>query len=397
VTSRFARVLPILLCVSLAPACSRTDTPDETQPTPMAPPRTTPAQTPGPSLRTVNGLRVLTLVGTPEEMGRQHGELLGDDVRWVVKTMIGDVTIDNEAYHKTFITGVKAMEKHLPDRWKRELHALAGTAKVDYWDLVGLQLFGDVGRAQFCSSFAVLGEATSTGECIVGRNFDYFYPSVARRASIIIDYHPKDRHRFLTLTWAGVINGWTLMNEHGIVTANNTAYAWGRNSLEGVSTCFMLRKVAEEAKSVAGGIDLVRKTPRACATNLIIAGGNPPDATVIEYDHERFHARPAKSGRVLATNSFLKLGREDEDEPTSGRYGVLAGLIRKHHGKIDRTMNFAGADGVPLTFINLHSAMLFPRDLTFRAAMGEVPACKSRYRWFRMTPTGIVSAEPVSR
>ena len=141
----------------------------------------------------------------------------------------------------------------------------------------------------------------------------------------------------------------------------------------------------------------MRKTPRACGTNLIIAGGTPPDATIIEYDHERFHARRPKGGRVLATNSFLSLGREVEDEPTSGRYGILDGLIRKHHGRIDRTMNFAAADGVPLTFINLHSAMLFPKDLTFRAAMGEVPACRAEYRWFRMTPTGVVEAEPAAR
>ncbi len=345
-------------------------------------------------LETINGLRVLTLVGTPEEMGRRHGELLREDVRWVVENVVRESIAPDDESRRRFIGRVRVMEKFFKESWRRELRALADAARVDYWELVGLQLFGDVQRAPFCSSFAVFGRATASGECIVGRNFDYWYSAVATRASVIIDYHPNDAHRFVTLSWAGVINGWTLMNEHGIVTANNTAYSYGKNSLEGLSTCFMLRKVAEEASTVEEAVRLVQKTPRACSTNLIIAGGEPPAAVIVEYDHERILVRRARRDYVLATNSFVRLGQEEDDEPTYGRYAVLGGLIRSNYGKIDRTMNFAGAEGVPLTFINLHSALLFPKDLTFRAAMGHFPACHSRYRWFRMTPRAVVSAEP---
>ena len=56
-----------------------------------------------------------------------------------------------------------------------------------------------------------------------------------------------DGRRFVTVTWAGVINGWTLMNNAHPVTANNAACSFGQNLLEGVSTCFMLRKIAERA------------------------------------------------------------------------------------------------------------------------------------------------------
>jgi hypothetical protein len=347
-------------------------------------------------LRTINGVRVLTLVGTPEEMGRRHGELLGEEVRWVVSAVIHRSVAPEAERRREFIERVKVMEKFLAESWKRELRTLASAAAVDYWELVALQLFGDVERAQLCSSFAVFGRATLGGECIVGRNFDYWYEDVARRSSVIIDYHPAGTHRFVTLSWAGVINGWTLMNDHGIVGANNTSYSGGVNSLQGLSTCFMLRKIAEQATSVAEGIELVQKTPRACSTNLLIAGGDPPAAAIVEYDHERLVVRHANDDYVLATNSFVRLGQEDAAEPEYGRYGVLRGLIRANYGKIDRGMNFAGAEGVPIESINLHSTLLFPKDLTFRAAMGQVPACRGSYPWFRVTPAGVVSAEPGS-
>ncbi len=342
----------------------------------------------------IDGVRVLTLVGTPEEMGRAHGELLGEDVRWVVETVVGPKISGDPSQREDFLKRVDAMEKFLKDDWRREMKALAGAAGVDYRELVALQLFGDVERAQMCSSFAVFGRATAGGECIVGRNFDYWYEEAAKRASVILDFHPAGGRRFVSLSWAGVVNGWTLMNDAGVVTANNTAYGGGANSLEGVSTCFMLRKIAEEAATVDEGARIVERAPRACSTNLIIAGGNPPAAAVVEYDHDRVVVRRAKEDFILATNSFVRLGQEADDEPEWGRYVVLRGLIREHYGRIDRTMNFAGAEGVPIESINLHSALLFPKDLTFRVAMGTVPACRGEYKWFRMTPDGIVRGEP---
>jgi hypothetical protein len=97
---------------------------------------------------------------------------------------------------------------------------------------------------------------------------------------------------------------------------------------------------------------------------------------------------------VLAANSFLALHRTDMTDDyfaLSGRYATLEDLIKKHHGKIDRTMNFAGAEGVPM-LCNLHSALLFPADLTLAVSMGKAPACKQPYRELRMTADGIVGA-----
>ncbi len=382
----------IALVLLAAGACRRADTG-------ARPPAVQPAaakESAASRLYTVGGFRVLTLVGTPEEMGRAHGELLRDDVRWVVDKVVRQTVTRDPQYLADFLKRVDVMEPFLKEDWRRELKALASAAGVEYRELVALQLFGDVERAPMCSSFAAFGRATAGGECIVGRNFDYWHEEVAKRASIVIDYHPKGGRRFATLSWAGVVNGWTLMNDCGIVTANNTAYSGGEgaNSLEGISTCFMLRKIAEEATTVNEGTRLVQDSPRACSTNLIIAGGIPPGAAVVEYDHRRVVVRRAKDDYVLATNSFVELGAEKADEPTYGRYGILNGLIRENYGKVDRTMNFAAAEGVPLESINLHSALMFPKDLTFRAAMGSVPACRGTWGWFRMAPDGIVPAAP---
>ena len=277
----------------------------------------------------------------------------------------------------------------------RELHALARAAGVQYDDLVAAQLFGDVRRAQYCTSYAVLGPATRTGECIAGRNMDYWDNGVSAYAAMLLHATPEDGLPFVTVTWAGIINGWTAMNAAGVVSSNNTAYGAESESLDGISTCFLLRKVVQWARTVAEGVRIVEEGPRACGTNLLIAGGSPPDAAIVEFDHARVAVRRAEKGYVLADNSFRALYQEGSTwgDWEGSRYGTLRRLIEGSYGRIDPKMNFAGAPGVPITSMNLHSALLLPGSLRLRVSMGRVPACEYPYRAFRMTEQGIVSDE----
>lgn len=347
---------------------------------------------PGCSLSHVNGYLVLNLRGTPEQMGAAHGKLLGPTVRRVVDAVIVHGEGADPVAYARLIRGTRQMERQLPEDIRRELHALADAALVKYDDLVALQLFGDVQRASRCSSFAVFGPATATGETIVGRNFDFFDHGVGEYASVIISYQPEQGLPFMTITWAGIINGWTAMNTKGVVAANNTS--WGRSdSLDGLSTCFMIRKIVQHAQTVAEGVDIIQKTPRACGTNMLIAGGSPANAAVVEYDHDNVAVRWAERDVVIATNHFRTLYQDPpmgEEDYWCGRYQTLQHLINDNYGHIDRTMNFIAAQGASMGSMNLHSALLFPQDLSFRVSMGRTPANEYPYRPFRLTAVGVV-------
>jgi hypothetical protein len=274
----------------------------------------------------------------------------------------------------------------------------------------------------------VHGPATATGECVVGRNMDFYDYGVVAYGMVIIHYTPDRGRPFMTITWAGIINGWTLMNADGIVTANNTAGGAHSNSLEGISTCFMLRKVAQYARTVAEGVQIIKDTPRAVGTNMIVAGGDPCAAAIVEFDHENVEVRWAKDGVVLAANTFRSLYRnepesddgdgsddefdseyddedygdydsdDDDDDGYSyyyvdSRYKKLEDLITENYGRIDRSMNFIAAEGVPSPYMNLQCVLLFPDDLSFSAAIGMPPAYKGPFRKLRMTERGIVEGE----
>jgi len=385
-----------------------------------------PIESEGGRRQRLNGYLVLHLQGTPEQMGRQHGLLL----RREVQRMIRDLLLEGEAatpeQHTKLVQGAMVMERYLEPEFRAELRALAAAAEVEYADLVLAQLFGDVQRAQRagqhrstpsdrgtsvppmdgtftgedagatgrrpwqCTSFAVFGPATRTGECMVGRNMDFWDHGVSEWGGVLIHYRPDRGLPFMTTSWAGIINGWTAMNTAGIVSANNSSFDGKSDSLEGLSTCFMVRKVAQYAHSVDEGVRIVETTPRACGTNLIIAGGTPPDAAICEFDHEAVAVRRARDGWVAADNSFEELYQDDSRYRYVGyRAARLGDLIEGNYGRIDRAMNFAAAEGVPIRSINLHSAMLFPGDLRFNVSMTKKPAADHWYRPFRLTPEGI--------
>ena len=357
-------------------------------------------------LETLQGYAVLSLDGTPQQMGTACGRLLGPIIQRVIRDLITDgIGSDPEAY-RNMLAGSRVMEAYQPEAYRAELKALAEAAGVAYPDLLLLQYFGDVrrcidgaGSSPLCTAIAMLPPLTRDDACLVARNLDYFDHGVGEYASLLVHYRPKGKIPFVTVTWAGIINGWTLLNARGVVTANNTPFGAQSQSLRGVSTCFLLRQVAEHATTVNEALEIVRKAKRACGTNMLVASGRPPDAAVIEFDHERLVVRRPREGFLGAANHFelLNADRPPATSPPEGRVGAAFAAAQAAAGKLDLSVNVAGAEGVPIVGMNLHSAMIDATHLRLRLAIGAIPACHRPYRAFRFTTEGLtagLSGEP---
>ena len=349
------------------------------------------------TLETVSGVRILTLEGTPEQMGRAAGRFLRGDIRRVVRDMIADgVGAEAEAY-ANILRGGGVMEAHQHDDFRREVRAMAEAAGVKVDDLMLLQYFGDVrrciegpGSSAMCTSFAMMPPLTKEKTCIVGRNFDYFDHGVGEYASILVHYKPEGKIPFVTVTWAGIVNGWTLMNARGLVVSNDTVFE-GDNSLKGQSTCFLLRYVAERARTVDEGIELVKKADRSCGTAMLIASGDEPDAAIVEFDSKSIAVRRAEHGFVGADNGFLKLYRRSTGD-YYGRIKTAFDLARRHAGRVMIDTPIAEAEGVPIESMNLHCVTLDAGARTLRVAMGKIPAYRLPFKTFKLTDAGLVES-----
>jgi hypothetical protein len=348
---------------------------------------------------------LLTLRGTPAERGTAHGKLLAREVLAVVKGVKRHLSgADN---YKQCLEGTRVMRKFIDADVLEELDACAAAAEIDKDDLLLAQLFGDVARAKgirtFCSAFAAFGPATEKGALIVGRNFDYAGFGLEEGTPVIMQIIPKGDgagRPFVTIGYAGILNGWTAMNIDGLCVSNNTLFS-GTDSLEGMSTCFLLRKIAERARTVEEGVKLIETTPRACTTGMLVAGKNDAgtwDARFVEFDSKSTAVVAPVDGVVLSTNSRQKLAYNDGAKPSEvvcTRFTTLKAKLAELKGRLtfsNPQHDVIAAKGVYMG-INLHAATLDPGTqsirLAVKAKVDGKPAAEEKFRTYKVNAESI--------
>lgn len=357
-------------------------------------------------------LAVLTVRGSPEERGAAHGHLLKDEVQRLVKNVNRflkslESPRDEKPKFAVCLEATKTMRGFVEPDVVKELDACAATAEVDATELLLAQLFGDVNRAAgfaaYCSSFAAFGPATKDGALVVGRNFDYAGHGLEGGVPLILQELPSGEgagRPFVTIGYAGILNGWTALNADGLFASNNTLFD-GKNSLKGMSTCFLLRKIVERGRTVDDGVRILRETPRAATTGMLVAGRNAAgawDARFVEFDHVKIAVLEPKNGVVQATNTrqTLKVGTyAPSGTPSCARYLELKRLLGLRKGELsfgDPAQTTIAARGVYME-INLHCALLEPAKQRFQLAVAPGPgtvAARQPFRTFQIEAARVV-------
>jgi hypothetical protein len=365
-------------------------------------------------------LGLLTVRGSARDRGTAHGKLLAAEVRQLVKSVRGflaptDTPEERTKYAKR-LEAARTMGGFLETDVLQEVNACAEAAGADATELLLAQLFGDVNRvygfASFCSAFAAFGPATRDGALVVGRNFDYAGHGLEGGIPVILQEIPAGvtgteagaTRPFVTIGYAGILNGWTAMNDQGLCASNNTLFS-GEDRIEGISTCFMLRKVVERCRTVEEGVAIIERGPRACTTGMLVAGKNAKgewDARFVEYDAVKTALVQPVAGRVQATNGRQMLaGRQGasnpDPNPGCSRYQTLKKELDAQAGKVsfdaalaDTRQNPAALSGVYMS-INLHCALLDPgtQRILLAVTPDHKPAAEHPFRAFRVQPTRI--------
>lgn len=357
----------------------------------------------GKLVRLGKDLAVLTVRGSAVERGTAHGKLLPNEVKAVVDG-VRKYLKDDDGYESS-LKGARVMRGFIDADVVEELDACAAAANVDKEDLLVAQLFGDVARAMkfrtFCSAFAAFGEATAEGKLIVGRNFDYAGFGLEEGLPLILQEIPTGEgagRPFITIGYAGILNGWTAMNSDGLCASNNTLFN-GADALEGMATCFLLRKIVERGKTVEDGVKIVEDAKRACTTGMLIAGKNNAgewDARFVEFDSKSLAVVKPERGVVLSTNSRQQLpeGGARPDVPRCPRFQALQKRLGELKGKLtfDDPKHNVVAERDVYMGINLHCALLDPAQQRIRLAVKsheDRPAAANEFRSLKVKAEGV--------
>jgi len=357
-------------------------------------------------------LKRITLTGTPREMGRQHGELLADDIRELSEIRLDlarrfasehGVEVSREDCLNLARVHLPLHEQHCPEvtvEWQGIAEGAGLTleevffanALTDFQDV--LWQFPNV-EVHGCTSFLVGPEATAGGAAYLGQTWD-MHASAERFISV---FHriPDDGPESLTLTAAGCL---TLIgvNAAGIAVGNNNLRP--TDARPGVIYLALLHQALRQT-AWCDAVAAIIRTPRASGHNYILAHESGARSN-LETTGTRYEECSVTTPWYVHSNHYLSPELQLLEDPTVQRGSTehrltrltdrmeaatepftpdsLRELLADHAGgeELGICRHGQGEQARSCAF-----AVVDPKTRTLHAASG--PACQAALVEFRLT------------
>lgn len=263
------------------------------------------------SLTIVGGLPVVTVAGSPEEIGDQLGTLLRKNIAELVEYQDDFARGLGLGQSATRLRAGLAklaglMAGSFPDGQRRELAAAAKAAKVDQNLLALGNVMYELSQFPACSTLGVEPDRSATGGTLLGRNMDFPTFGFLDRYSIVVVYRPEGKHAFVSITFPGFVGVASGMNDAGLCVAqlevNRSAEPSPRLQLGGTPVSMCFRQLLEECTTIDEAEKLLGEQKRLIMCNLAIC--DLEGAAVLEITPKSVVRRPAENGLALCTNHF---------------------------------------------------------------------------------------------
>lgn len=309
-------------------------------------------------LRWIDGHRVALLEGTPEQIGKAHGELLHDEAMRCVDSVLYSFgtaqTIQTGRWFRHDLENAYSrLMKFIPDDHKRETRAMAIALNLDPKLAEVLNVFPEMFH---CSGFAVFGSATEGGKLYHGRVLDYMTTIGLQDAATTFIVAPTGKIAFANVGYGGFIGSVSGMNTKAISLGEMGGR--GEGKWDGVPMATLMRRALEECSTLDEVIDLWKNNPRTCEYYYVFADGKTNRAVGVAALPESVQFVQPGEGHPL-----LGDGIKDAVVLSAGsRLEELRRRVQSLHGKIDAT----AAQGLMCRPVamqsNLHNVLFVPAD-----------------------------------
>ena len=343
------------------------------------------------SISEVDGLRVLRVWGTPREQGFAEGYLAGEDEAKLLDLYLkGQGGADAAKAYEVASFMMLSKMKILP-RFKEEMEGMiegmqarhVGVVAVlgrplEYRDLVAVNCIPETVRMG-CSSFAVWGDRTKSGDTIAGRNLDWYEnPALKGSQMVVARLAGADSMSWVSVTWPGFVGCLTGMNAEGVTLAVHDAPSELATDAGNLTPRGLALREALECAHAGSAINdmtrVLRRRTSMVGSNIAVAmpfTGSGPASAVFEYDGvlDDVHGVTVRIGDAkdggsttcqVCTNHYRSRASPISCDRYSRLTDALDGL--KHQGKpID----------VPTAWTLLRDVAMSGRVVTYQSVVFE--------------------------
>jgi isopenicillin-N N-acyltransferase-like protein len=329
-------------------------------------------------LRSIDGMPVLVVRGTPAEMGEQFGKLAiagAPDLTGLHQRFLKDS--GQEKNYAGIVFAASKLRRQFPAHIATEMEAAARASGRELSMLLFANTIADLSSGMGCSTIVVEPTRSDSGKTLFGRNFDWLPTKGITDHTLVVVYKGEGKRAFAAVTVSpitGVISG---MNDAGLaVTINEISIRQTRDKSQfnwkGTPILMAFRRVLEECSTVAEAEKLLRDMPRTttcCLTLCDTKGG-----AVFEITPTNLEVRSHENGVCCCTNHFRTDRLSVEDK--CWRYSKLIPLQAKDAPKLAVADLFKKLDEVSQGRSTLQSMVFEPADRVLHLAYGEGHATK---------------------
>lgn len=251
-------------------------------------------------------LPVISVAGTPREVGAQHGELLRDRIELAVEQYLERfdhfADLDRAAARREarrYIEPIREFDSEILE----EIEGIADGAGLALEDVLAIncrsELMFGTNLIMECSSFGLQPSVTETGHTYVGQNWDWA-PDIQSTLAIVAIRQESPKPDVVILDEAGVV-GRMGFNSDGIGLCTNTLIA-DQERPSGVPYNVLLRGVLNSRRldDALGG--LIRRDRAICSNHMI--GDGRGQTIDVELTPDQYDYIAPSDGIVVHGNHF---------------------------------------------------------------------------------------------
>jgi len=341
-------------------------------------------------LKYTNGVPLLIVEGTPEEIGDQVGTLSAKPAGPILD--YPKELLKRFGMGRTYPILAKAGESMLPqfpDDYKKELEAMAKAGVNREQLVVGNTMF-DIKKSIACASLQIAPERSGSGNLLFGRNLDYPSLGYAHEYSLVTVYKPRDKHAFVAVGFPGLIGCLSGMNDAGLCVAILEIYSVKdgveKFDAKGVPYALCYRRVLEECSTIAEAEKLLRTMKRTTTTCLAIS--DKKGSAIFEITPKELAVRQPEDGICSCTNHFctkeLKPETQETRFRTVERFEALEKAREMKKLDVADVKKFLHAASHST---NTMQTMVFePAALKLHIAIGKMPASEGDLKTLDLAP-----------
>jgi hypothetical protein len=261
----------------------------------------------GGELKYINDLPVLTLQGTPEELGEQAAVLTAASVKPLLELPKEIVRRHRlELAWPLFAAAADELMKNVPAEYRTELETAVKVGKVDRETVVVGNCLLELRRLGGCATLYVDPKQSETKAPLLGRNFDLDPLGLLDKYSLVTVAQPKGKRAFCSIGYPGLVGVVSGINDAGLTVATLDVYLTKDGATlfdpRGTPLTFCYRRILEECATVDEAAKLMRSLKATTCMNLAVC--DKTEGAIFEITPKQVVVRRPDKGVLPCTNHF---------------------------------------------------------------------------------------------